>query len=151
MSDADSALSNDHVIDTLHVVARTPGVHATYYYRTLLGTATGNGGTEWTPWQKIDVDIQSDGDRGDVHMVLTTYNRRLYLFWAIFAETPEPSQPGMNQGDSPPPPLTHWDIRLALVHLQERRLVVEAGDAGHDPLEPVHRHRRQERLYARDS
>ncbi len=113
LTDADSEISNAAIIDTLHVVARTPGAHPVYFYRTLLGTASGNGGTEWTPWQKIDVDIQSDGDAGDVHILLVTYDRRLYLFWALFSEVPEPSQPGATEGDSPSPPLTHWEIRLA--------------------------------------
>jgi hypothetical protein len=101
----DSEIEAEHIIDTLHVIARTPGAHATYFYRTLLGVAAGTGGTEWTPWQKLDLDIQGDGDTGDVHMLLTTYDRRLYLFWALFTEVPEPSQPGANLGDSPAPPL----------------------------------------------
>lgn len=100
-------------IDTLHVVARTPGAHATFFYRSLLGVDAVAGGVEWTPWQRIDLDIQGDGSSGDVPMILTVYDRRLYLFWAVFTEVPEPTQPGANQGESPPPPLTHWEVRLA--------------------------------------
>jgi len=112
-SDSDSAIAPDDSIDTLHVVARSHGAHPTYYYRTLLGASRGNGGTEWTPWQKIDLDILGDGATGDVHMVLATYDRRVYLFWTQFTEVPEPTQPGSNQGDSPAPSLTHWEVRLA--------------------------------------
>ncbi len=97
----------DEGIDILHVVARTPGAPAIFFYRSLID------GTEWTPWTKIDLDIESEGGSGDVHMVLTTYNRRIYLFWALFSEKPEAEQPGASEGESPAPPLTHWEIRLA--------------------------------------
>jgi hypothetical protein len=109
----ESALKPDKSIDTLHVIARTPGAQPTYFYRTLLGTAGGGGGTEWTPWEKIELDIGSDGDTGDLHMIVTTFDRRLYLFWAQLTEIAEPDQPGANLGESPLPPLTHWEIRLA--------------------------------------
>jgi hypothetical protein len=112
-SEADSAIAPDDSIDTLHVVARTLGASPTYYYRALLGASCGNGGSEWTPWGRIDLDILGDGDTGDVHMLLTTFNRRLYLFWAQFVDKPEPKQPGNQAGDSPPPALTHWEIRMA--------------------------------------
>jgi hypothetical protein len=94
-------------IDILHVVARTPGTPALFFYRSLIN------GCEWTPWEKIELDIESEGGTGDVHMVLTSYNRRLYLFWGLFAEKAEDEQPGSDEGDSPPPPLTHWEIRVA--------------------------------------
>ncbi|MEK6283554.1 MAG: neuraminidase-like domain-containing protein [Acidobacteriota bacterium] len=94
-------------IDILHVVARTPGVPAVFFYRSLID------GLEWTPWEKIDLDIETEGESGDVHIILAVHDRRLYLFWAIFAEKPEPEQPGATEGESPPPTLTHWEIRLA--------------------------------------
>jgi hypothetical protein len=111
--DPNPVLAAERTIDTLHVVARTIGAQPTYYYRTLLGVGQGGGGSEWTPWQPITVDILGDGDTGDVQMLLTTFNRRLYMMWLQFAEVPEKTQPGANQGESPPPPLTHWEIRLA--------------------------------------
>jgi len=94
-------------IDILHVVARTPGTPALFFYRSLIN------GSEWTPWEKIELDIESEGGTGNVHMVLTSFHRRLYLFWALFSEKAEDEQPGSNEGDSPSPPLTHWEIRVA--------------------------------------
>ncbi|MGH7555149.1 MAG: neuraminidase-like domain-containing protein, partial [Longimicrobiales bacterium] len=94
-------------IDVLHVIGRTPGSPAVFFYRNLINTS------EWTPWEKLDLDIETEAGTGNVHMILTTHNRRLYLFWAVFLEKPEEEQPGGTEGDSPPPPLTHWEIRLA--------------------------------------
>jgi hypothetical protein len=112
-ADHASPIAPDDEIDVLHVVARTLGAHPTYFYRTLIGAAKGNGGTEWTPWRKIDLDIQGDGDQGDTHIVLATFNRRLYMFWSELVEQPRATQPGAKEGESPPTPLTKWEIRLA--------------------------------------
>lgn len=61
--------------ETLHVVGRTYGGDPrVYYYRQLVENR------RWTPWVKIDQDIQGD------HVVLTVFNHRIYLFWAIFSE-----------------------------------------------------------------
>ncbi len=60
---------------TLQVVGRTYGGDPrVYYYRQLVENR------RWTPWIKIDQDIPSD------HVVLTVFNNRIYLFWAIFSE-----------------------------------------------------------------
>ncbi len=56
---------------TLHTIARTYSNPHTYYYRKY------NEG-EWLPWQKIDLDIQSD------HLMPYMYNGKLYLFWLTF-------------------------------------------------------------------
>ena len=62
---------------TLHVIARTYGGDARiYYYRTLTGNK------RWTPWVKIDLEINSD------HITPVVYNNRIYLFWAVFTENP---------------------------------------------------------------
>jgi hypothetical protein len=106
-------LAAEKTIDTLHVIARTQGAQPVFYYGTLLGVASGGGGSEWTPWEKVGVDILGDGQSGDVQMVLATYDRRLYLFWCQFTEVAEPNQPGATEGQSPPPGLSHWEIRLA--------------------------------------
>ncbi len=96
----------DNDIDILHVVARTTTMPVVFYYRQLVN------GSEWTAWEKIDVDIETE-ENGGVHMALTTHDRRLFLFWAKFTEKPEDEQPGANEGESPPPPLTHWEIKLS--------------------------------------
>lgn len=61
---------------TLHVVGRTRGVPHVYYYRRYLAKALYSG--EWTPWEKIDADIQ-----GSV-IIPTLLNQRLYLAWPLF-------------------------------------------------------------------
>jgi peptidoglycan hydrolase-like protein with peptidoglycan-binding domain len=78
-------------INVLHVVGRTRSHPAIYYYRQF----DLNYG-EWTAWEKIDVDIQSD------QVAPVVYNRRLYLFWLNFVEKPQkvkkqpPAQPSDN-------------------------------------------------------
>ncbi len=37
----------------------------------------------WTPWEKIEVDIQGD------HLIPMVVNKRLYLFWPEFQEVPD--------------------------------------------------------------
>ncbi len=72
----------------LHVVGRTRAHPALYYYRSFdLNT------NEWSPWEKVEVDIQSE------QVIPVVYNRRLYLFWLNFIEKPQkarkmpPAQP----------------------------------------------------------
>src|SRR5260370_15735164 len=60
-------------IDVLPVFGRTFSQPRIYYYRRLVNRNT------WSPWEKVDVDIEGD------HLVPVIYNRRLYLFWPIFA------------------------------------------------------------------
>jgi hypothetical protein len=66
--------------DILHVFGRTFDSPHTYYYRQLVD------GVNWTPWEKVDLDIDSD------HLIPVIYNRRLYLYWPTFAEKPDQSQ-----------------------------------------------------------
>ena len=126
--DPNPMLAAERTIDTLHVVARTIGAQPTYYYRTLLGVGQGGGGSEWTPWQPITVDILGDGDTGDVQMLLTTFNRRLYHDVAAIhrrpGEDPTRREPGRiaaaaadTLGDPP-----------VVVDLPRWRLVGEADD-----------------------
>lgn len=52
---------------------------------------------QWTPWEKVDVDIQSD------YLIPAVVNKRLFLFWPEFTEIPDEdgnsrvSTPGANQ------------------------------------------------------
>ena len=57
-------------VNTFHVIARSKTIPYIYYYRKFDGTSN-----SWTPWEKIDIDIQ-----GDV-VVPFVYNKRLHLFW----------------------------------------------------------------------
>ncbi|HEU4835000.1 MAG TPA: neuraminidase-like domain-containing protein, partial [Pyrinomonadaceae bacterium] len=60
-------------IDVLHVIGRTFSDPHVHYYRQQIDSA------HWTPWQKIDVEIQGN------HVIPLIWNRRLYVFWPMFA------------------------------------------------------------------
>lgn len=97
----------DDPAGTLYVFARTYGGDPkTYYFRTLVEDR------QWTPWEKIDLDIKSD------QIVPVVYNSRLYLFWAVFTEQSEqPTNiPIPNAGDNSfhvQPPDKYWQIQMA--------------------------------------
>jgi hypothetical protein len=95
---------------TLHVVGRTYGGDPKiYYYRKFVDNR------RWTPWIKIDQDVASD------HIVLTVFNHRVYLFWAVFTEQSRdvdsvkvPPVPGSSGGTFiPDKPKKYWQIQLA--------------------------------------
>jgi hypothetical protein len=92
-------------VNTLHVFARTFQSPHIYYYRRLL-----NGG-EWTPWEKMQVDIQGD------HLIPAIWNRRLYIFWPQFVKKANPPSgaPSINLTSgsvSAPSPQPYWEISL---------------------------------------
>src|SRR5262245_57760087 len=80
--------------DTIvHVFGRTKGAEPhLYYYRRY-------DYRQWTPWEKVDLDIQGD------YLVPAVVNKRLFLFWPIFTEVPDEegnhsvSTPDINQSD----------------------------------------------------
>ena len=82
----------------MHLIGRTYATPFHYYYRRLEGT-------EWTAWEKLDLDIEGD------HLIPVVWNRRLYLFWAIFTETPDRQSKG--ERDNNDDPMVHWDIKFA--------------------------------------
>ncbi|MCG7405328.1 neuraminidase-like domain-containing protein [Caballeronia zhejiangensis] len=64
----------------LHVFGRTTGAEPhVYYYRQF-------DYRQWTPWEKVDLDIQGD------YLVPAVVNRRLFLFWPVFSEVEDESQ-----------------------------------------------------------
>jgi hypothetical protein len=97
----------DDPAGTLYVFARTYGGDPkTYYFRKLVEDR------RWTPWEKIDLDINSD------HIVPVVYNDRLYLFWAIFTEQSDSPQsvtiPSAGQSSFPiQQPDKYWQIQMA--------------------------------------
>ena len=60
--------------ETLHVLARTRNAPPMYFYRQR------ERGVRWTPWERVDVDI--DGD----HVVLAIHRRRLFVLWTPITE-----------------------------------------------------------------
>ncbi len=61
------------VLDRTHVIGRTFSAPHIYHYRQQIDS------TSWTPWEKVDADIQGN------HLIPVVWNRRLYLFWPIFS------------------------------------------------------------------
>ena len=96
---------------TLYVFARTYGGDPkTYYFRKYVENR------RWTPWQKVDLDINSDD------IIPVVYNERVYLFWAVFTDQTE----SPSDADLTPPkpdssgnyktsarPKKFWRIQLA--------------------------------------
>ena len=87
-----------------HVFGRTWNPPYVYYYRRGIFPKNVPLGDEWTPWERVDLDIQGD------HLLAVAYRRRLYVFWPIFEEKPDKQQPDKQQDAEP---TTHWDIRVA--------------------------------------
>jgi hypothetical protein len=79
----------------LHVFGRTMGAEPhLYYYRRY-------DYRQWTPWEKVDLDIQGD------YVIPAVVNTRLFLFWPVFTETADEqgnstaSTPGASQSNVP--------------------------------------------------
>lgn len=61
----------------IHVFGRTPGAEPhLYYYRRY-------DYRQWTPWEKVELDIQGD------YLIPAVVNKRLYLTWPVFTEVPD--------------------------------------------------------------
>jgi len=61
----------------IHVFGRTKGAEPhLYYYRRY-------DYRQWTPWEKVDLDIQGD------YLIPAVVNKRLFLFWPLFTEVPD--------------------------------------------------------------
>jgi hypothetical protein len=66
--------------EIVHVFARTESSPPILFYRRLIN------GERWTPWEKLDQEINSD------HLIPIVRNRRLYLMWLLFEEKPDENQ-----------------------------------------------------------
>lgn len=94
----EEAIGGEDEIDILHVFGRTRDIPYIYYYR-----HRQNG--EWTPWERVDVDIQDD------HLIPVVYERRLHLFWPTFTEITE-EQRFSTTATNVKEPFKYWEIRL---------------------------------------
>jgi Tc toxin complex TcA C-terminal TcB-binding domain/Neuraminidase-like domain/Putative peptidoglycan binding domain len=92
-------------IDAIHVFGRTSNPPRRHFYRRLLR------GKEWTPWEAVEIDIQSD------HLVPVVFDGRLLLFWADFVEKPIPDQ----DNETGAPPQLLWEIRIQWSEYQDGR------------------------------
>ena len=78
------AMHHEKDVDTdiMHIFGRTQNVPHVYYYRQHID------GARWTPWVKVDVDIEGE------HLMPIVYNRRLYVFWLMMKVTSEERSDG---------------------------------------------------------
>ena len=61
----------------VHVFGRTKGAEPhLYHYRRY-------DYRQWTPWEKVELDIQGD------YLIPAVVNKRLFLFWPVFTEVPD--------------------------------------------------------------
>ncbi|WP_437580755.1 neuraminidase-like domain-containing protein [Sorangium sp. So ce887] len=84
---------------TVHVFARTRGTPHIHFYRRRIR------GTTWTPWEKIELDIQSE------HLFPVVHENRLLLFWAMLEEVPRDNQ-GISKNGAPP----STDVQITLAY-----------------------------------
>ena len=98
------------LVDVLHVFARTPSDPRVYYYRRRID------GIEWTAWEKIDVEVRGD------HLIAVVWQRRLFLFWALFTQKTDGFSPRFSAGNmDTPPPSTFFEIQLACSERKDNR------------------------------
>ncbi len=75
--------------DVVHVIARTAGARRTYYYRRQKGD------TAWTPWEKVDLNIE------DNPMLPVVWKGRLFLFWVSVLQEAPPEPTSSGSDDTP--------------------------------------------------
>ncbi len=92
----------------LHVFARTDGTPHEYFYRTRLNA------DQWTPWEKVDLDIEGD------HLIPVVAHRRLYLFWPLF-ETKAADAPVPTREENGRKPELYAEVRMAWTSYENGR------------------------------
>jgi hypothetical protein len=98
---------------TLHVVARTYGEPHEWFYRTLTTTTFAWHNGVWSPWQKIDTDIEGD------HVLPVVWQSRVYLFWALFSQKGDPpTSAQLNNKNQTQDSRDRWYIRFAWSELK---------------------------------
>ncbi|WP_225826711.1 neuraminidase-like domain-containing protein [Streptomyces naphthomycinicus] len=86
---------------TVYVCAHTVSTPREYHFR----SRTPDG--QWTPWSRIDLDIESDT------LVPVVWNGRLHLFWPTYTVVSEPGRVTLPQGDSAMKlPAKYWKVQL---------------------------------------
>ena len=94
----------------VHVFGRTAGAEPhLYYYRRY-------DYRQWTPWEKVDLDIQGD------YLIPAVVNQRLFLFWPVFTEVPDEAEQQHGHDASVPTQTTST--------LREGRQEAQAADGG---------------------
>jgi hypothetical protein len=78
---------NNKADDVIHVIARTTGASRTYYYRRQ------EGGFVWTPWEKIDLNIE------DTPILPVVWQGRLFLFWVSVLQEASSQKSGTEESE----------------------------------------------------
>lgn len=88
--------SRPDCVDILHVVGRRWSQPRTHFYRQRVGQ------TGWTPWEKVEVDIEGE------HVMVTVSSGRPTLIWPVFREERDPTGGVGATGE----PAKRWAIRF---------------------------------------
>ena len=90
------------VVDQLHVFGRTAGEPHRYYYRRRVRDRY------WTCWEQVDLDVEGE------HLIPVVWLGRLFLIWPIFTEEVETKNPTLKL-DRPLDltPRKRWKLQLA--------------------------------------
>ncbi len=104
-----------HSVDVLHVFGRTFSTPQIYYYRQLRNRVV------WTPWERVNLDISGD------HIIPVIFNRRLYLFWAIFTQKVQTIVDLPQAGTQP---TKYWEISLAWSEYKHGKWLAKQVSAG---------------------
>jgi hypothetical protein len=89
----------------LHVVGRRWSQPRTHFYRQRIGES------QWTPWEKLDADIEGE------HVMVTVSNGRPTVIWPAIREERDPS----GGKDAAGEPLKRWAIRFFWVEREHGR------------------------------
>jgi hypothetical protein len=127
----------------LHVFGRTSGAEPhLYYYRRY-------DYRQWTPWEKVDLDIQGD------YLIPAVVNKRLFLFWPVFTEVEDESSnskvkiPAVSQSEQPNKevPKTWKKLRMKMAvsdyrqgKWSSKRVSKDYQDSGSYSTDIVHKH-----------
>ncbi|MBN8490708.1 MAG: hypothetical protein J0M00_04675 [Burkholderiales bacterium] len=97
----------------LHVIGRTlGGAPRRYWYRRWVDRR------DWTPWERIDVEIQGSetAEGSGVQLLPVVWRRRLYLFWltlSLKSDAPSLAPVDPNKPIPITPPQQFWEIKLS--------------------------------------
>ncbi|WP_057917933.1 neuraminidase-like domain-containing protein [Lysobacter antibioticus] len=98
--------------NVLHVISRTRNsAPREYFYRRWVGNS------KWTPWDRVDLDIDAreDASGAGVQVLPYVWRDRLYLFWTMMSTKQDEakSQTIKVGGTTPEKPPAYWEIKLA--------------------------------------
>jgi hypothetical protein len=81
----------DPATNILHVVARSHGIAAQYFYRNRDSYGV------WSAWETLPIDVKTVGDGGNngAHILPRVWKGRLFIFWLEFLQKSVPPDPSI--------------------------------------------------------